>query len=586
MSRLHRPASLRMRLFLSYAALVLLAVTLASGASLALYARQLAENARRAMVDEAEMLANLAAAAGGDTPISAFRLASVLYADPRVRDRPRPFLIVDAAGAPVLELWPPPDAWAGRNNRRGSATPARAAGRDGPDDRPGLPAPAGRAAGEDRLGQNDGLGTTASGERSNRPPGQPLLRRPRQFTELRYPPQARDIFGRQAIGEVTFPNGVRFAYVTVPLAVSIDARDTELAQLDAPPAPPLFLVVSRFHTELRGLWYPLLPSIFLVGSLALVLASVVAYILASSITRPLEAMTQASERIAAGNYAVRVSATGASEIGRLASAFNSMAHQVGEAQRRQREFVVNVSHDLRTPLTTIRGFARALLDGTAQTAAQQRTAAGAIESASDRMATLVETLIDLARLEDEVGGMQVQTVDAGMLLADVAEDHRHAAQAAGVALEVAVADHLQLRADPAWIARALGNLVDNAIQHSPPGARVRLVARVAAEDPGHAPIPNGAQAQAVDHGAPGRDRPIELAVEDRGAGIPPEDLPRVFERFYRGDRARSSHGSGLGLAIAREIVKGHGGDIAVESAPGRGTRVVLRLAGSTDPRGG
>jgi hypothetical protein len=134
--------------------------------------------------------------------------------------------------------------------------------------------------------------------RTDRNSGEPLLRRPRQFTEMRYPPRATNIFGQPEIGDVVFPNGPRLYYVTVPLAVAIDQRDSALAQLENPAEPPLYLVVSRFHTEVRGLWQPLVPSIALVGSLALLLASGAAYGLAPPVTTPCACRPRAPARSA------------------------------------------------------------------------------------------------------------------------------------------------------------------------------------------------------------------------------------------------------------------------------------------------
>jgi len=541
-------------LFLSYAALALIAVVAASGASLALYARHMSSAARDAMRNQATTLANVLAALDGDQPLPARQLAAILYADPGIRRRPRPFLVVDATGRPIISIFPPRETWT-RPRDGASATPAGAR-RDGTppvaERGEGATPPAARPQVANRETPPT-PGDRRSQGSANRTPGAAILSRPFQVPGARYVPRPPSAGGEPVISEVELGRGGKLLYVTVLLAPEIDTSAADLAWLREPVARPLYVVDSRFEAEVRGLWQPLLPSIALVGSLTLALASLIAYGLARSITRPLEAMTQASERIAAGDYTVRVPARGAGEIGRLAAAFNAMAHQVGEAQRRQRDFVVNVSHDLRTPLTAIRGFARALVDGTARTDAQRRKSATAIESASRRMAALVEALIDLARLEGQQGGMQQQRFAAAALLSRVVEDHRPMADTAGVRLIFAAPADLHVAADPTWMSRALGNLVDNAIQHSPPGGEVRLAAGLSAA------------------GA------VEIHVSDAGAGIPPEDLPRIFERFYRGDRARTTNGRGLGLAIAREIIEGHDGTITIDSTPGQGTHVTVRL---------
>lgn len=534
-------STLRTRLFASYAVLALVVVVLASGASLGLFARRLTQAAHTEMIDQATSLANVVAAVQDDTrPISPSMLARLVYADPRMRGRSRPLLIVDAAGRAIFALYPPPPMPRQRRDRSEVRSSAPGNEPSPPDIEPSAPRDQPMAAG----------GRRPAGASL---PGSAWLGPPRFAGDARLKPLAPDWLGRPAIGEVTVPPGMRLLYVTVPLSATLDLAGADPAWLAQPPDPPLYLAYARPRAEVHGLWTPLVPSTLLVGSLALALASGLAYLLARSITRPLEGVTQASERVAAGDYAVRVPAGGADELGRLATAFNRMAEEVGEAHRRQQEFVVNVSHDLRTPLTAIRGFARALADGTARTDPQRRRAIDAIENAGGRMADLVETLIDLAHLEAHKGGMRQQAVPVAALLARVVSDHRPIAERRAVGLSVDAPADLVAWADPAWMARALGNLVDNAVQHSPAGGDVRLSA------------------------GPASDAMVEIRVIDHGGGIAPADLPRVFDRFYRGDRARSTSGSGLGLSIAREIVEGHGGTIAIASTPGVTTSVTVRL---------
>jgi signal transduction histidine kinase len=290
----------------------------------------------------------------------------------------------------------------------------------------------------------------------------------------------------------------------------------------------------------------------LVGTLSVALATLLALWLAGSITRPVEDLTRASERMARGEYDVRVPVHRDDEIGHLAATFNTMSQEVGEAQRRQRDFVANVSHDLRTPLTSIRGFAGALVDGTARSDAQRQHAAQAIDEAAARMTTLVNTLLDLARLEGHHAGLELAPTRLDDVLQAVLAASRPAATLRQVRFEADGAAGLNVAADATWLVRALGNVVENAVHYSPVGGAVRLTAREAGDW-------------------------VIIAVSDDGPGIPAEDLPRVFERFYRGDKARPAGGSGLGLAIAREIVEAHGGDITIASPPGAGTTVTTRL---------
>ncbi len=525
------PSSLRRRLFVSYAVLSLVAVTVAAGAPLALFAARLTQAARVEMVDQGTALGNVVAAVSDPThPISPSMLAQLVYADPRMRGRPRPLLIVDNGGRPIFTLSPPP-------RRR----PAPGEVRDLTQATGGATSPA----------------ASPSGAIDEREPeaaaGQVLLRRPRYPPGSRLPPLPRDASGQPRIGEVQTASDVRLLYITVPLPMAIDTTAVDPSWIEAPPELPWHLAYVRARTEMRGLWQPLVPPMLVTGLFALLLAGALAYLLARSITRPIEAVTRASERVAAGDYTARVAPGGADELDQLAAAFNRMAAEVGDVQDRQRDFVVNVSHDLRTPLTTLRGFARSLADGTVQTEDQRARAVEAIESAGARMHDMVESLIDLARLDAQRGGMRQQAVPAARLLERVRAAHAADADARGVTVAVDAPEEVVLWADPLWMERGLGNLLDNAVRHSPRHATVQLKAT-----------------RGLDAGA-------EIEVTDHGTGIPPEDLPRVFDRFFRGDRARAAGGSGLGMAIAREVVAGHGGTVAIDSAPGQGTRVTIHL---------
>lgn len=323
------------------------------------------------------------------------------------------------------------------------------------------------------------------------------------------------------------------------------------------------LVMLRPAAELRGAWRSLLPSIILIGTIALLLTGAMAILLARSITRPLEALTQASERIAEGDFQVRVDEEGSDELARLARSFNTMAHEVGQAHARQRDFVANVGHDLRTPLTSIVGFTDALLDGTARSASDRSAALANIAGAAERINSLVEQLLELSQLEQHAAGMELVRCDARALLerASVAVAGQAAARA--IEIEIDALPGIELRADAQWLVRALANVIDNAVRHSLDGGTVVLRAHPATAS-GTAGI-----------GAP----MIALEVVDTGTGISPEEIPRVFERFYRGDRSRSRGASGLGLSIAREVVEAHGGSIEIASTPGASTVVTMTIPG-------
>ncbi len=218
-----------------------------------------------------------------------------------------------------------------------------------------------------------------------------------------------------------------------------------------------------------------------------------------------------------------------------------------EAERARRELTANVAHDLRTPLTTIRLLLEELKPADPLPAPWAR-----LLQELDRLIRLVGALLDLARLEAGEWPLAYEALEVRPWVQGWVERFAPLWQARGLTVRVEVPEGLQVWADPEWAGRALGNLLDNAIKFTPPGGAVEVRA-----------WPEGEW--------------VAIEVVDTGPGIPPEDLPRIFERFYRGDRYRGRGGSGLGLAIARHAVEAHGGRIQAFSEPGRGARFVFTL---------
>jgi len=219
------------------------------------------------------------------------------------------------------------------------------------------------------------------------------------------------------------------------------------------------------------------------------------------------------------------------------------------------EFVSNVTHELRTPLTAIRGFAETLQEGALDDSDTARHFVGIIQKESEHLGRLIEDLLDLSRIESGKFRMQKEPLQLTVLAADTVGRLAPRAQNQGVALRIEIPDDLPVvNADHARIAQVLLNLVDNALKYTPSGGSVT----VSATDAG----PN-----------------LRISVADTGAGIPKADLPRLFERFYRVDKARSrmTGGTGLGLSIVKHIVEGHGGKITVESDLGRGATFTFTL---------
>ncbi|TJY44379.1 cell wall metabolism sensor histidine kinase WalK [Cohnella pontilimi] len=229
----------------------------------------------------------------------------------------------------------------------------------------------------------------------------------------------------------------------------------------------------------------------------------------------------------------------------------------------RKDFVANVSHEIRTPLSMVQGYSEALLDDIAGSPEERKELVQVIHDESLRMGRLVKDLLDLARMEAGYLEMTFQPVDVNALMSRVYRKFSVLAKDAGITLTRMEEDAaLQLQAaDPDRLEQVMTNLLDNAIRHTPSGASIRM---------------------GVERKSGSRGPVLELTVEDEGQGIPPEDLPYIFERFYKADKARKREtkgggGTGLGLAIVKNLVEAHGGKIRAESEPGRGTRFTISL---------
>src|SRR4030042_1210630 len=226
-----------------------------------------------------------------------------------------------------------------------------------------------------------------------------------------------------------------------------------------------------------------------------------------------------------------------------------MSRQVKHSQQMLRDFVADVSHELRSPLTSIKGFAQAIVDGTAKDKKAQLKAAGVIEDESKRMMRLVEELLEFSRLESGQITMVKEPVDLKELLQQCYEIFLMRAEEKGIRLKTDIEPLPPVTGDIDRLEQVFSNLLDNALKHTPAGSEVSITAQ---------------------HPQPGF---IEIAVTDTGPGIPGEQLRHIFERFYRADPSAGKAGAGLGLAIARQIVLAHGGDIMAKNTLGKGTEV-------------
>ena len=301
-----------------------------------------------------------------------------------------------------------------------------------------------------------------------------------------------------------------------------------------------------------------MPVVAFGGVIALLLSLVVAFLVSGWIANPLQKVVNAARGMPSAEVKP-VDVTGPHEVQELTRAFNSMVARMQASGRSQREFVANVSHEMKTPLTSIQGFAQALLDGTAETKESQQKAAQVIYNESERMHRMVLDLLDLAKLDAGTADLKMSPVNMQVLLNSIAEKFTPQSKRADVRIEVDVPENLPpLIADGDRMAQVFTNLTDNALKFTLQGGSVSIRAFIEMDK-------------------------MHFSVADTGAGIPEEDQLYIFQRFYQADPARKggeTHGAGLGLAIAHEIIAAHGGRISVRSRAGAGTamEVIFPLA--------
>lgn len=325
-----------------------------------------------------------------------------------------------------------------------------------------------------------------------------------------------------------------------------------------PIAERRWLVLASPRPTLRALsiWRDdLLVPLFQAGLVALLISALLSWIIAQWVAAPLSQTADAARAVAAGDYEQELAIKGPSEAESMALAFNEMLRRVQSSRQAQRDFVANVSHELKTPLTSIQGFAQAILDGTAEDDEAKRRSAQVIYAESDRLRRLVEDLLDLARIDSGQVRFEFESVDPGMLIQGVIERLSVRAKEAGIEIHTRLPPLPAIRGDGDRLAQVFTNLIDNAIKHSPHHTRVSV----------HGEVDSGW---------------ITIHVDDAGEGIPADELSRIFERFYQLDKARAGgpkRGVGLGLAISREIVQAHGGRLVAQSVIGRGSRFSVQL---------
>lgn len=300
---------------------------------------------------------------------------------------------------------------------------------------------------------------------------------------------------------------------------------------------------------------------FLLLGLLLIFAGLLSasfgYLLAGSMTQSLRQLQLSAHQISKGDFSVRVDLNEADELSDVAEAFNMMADELErsfarqmELEKARRDLIAAVSHDLRTPLTSIRAMIEAMADGVVTDPATIQRYHTTIRSQTENLSGLINDLFELSKLETEQVQLKLEPIDLNDLLSDVVESMQPQARTKDVSLKAIFSEDLpMIMAEFMKIQRVVYNLLQNAIRHTPAHGSVSLATKI---------VPQG----------------VQVEVADTGEGIAPEDLPYIFDQFFRGEKSRSREtgGAGLGLAIARRIVEAHNGRIWVDSQPGQGTR--------------
>ncbi len=305
--------------------------------------------------------------------------------------------------------------------------------------------------------------------------------------------------------------------------------------------------------DAREAFTSVLPSVLIIGGVAALLAAGVAAVLVTrSIMEPLAAIQEASHRIADGDYGHRVPTPKDAELAAVSHYIDALAQRLAETEARRSRLIDEVAHEMRTPITTIKGSMEALLDEVTEPGPEVYAR---VADEASRLQRLAEDLSTLSRAEERTLSLQMEPVDAAHVAADVADKMRSQFDHAGVALTVAGTPALVV-GDPQRLAQVLVNLIGNALGHTPRGGTVTVTS--------------------------GGDATTSwVSVADTGRGIATEERGRIFERFYRVPDASTPGGRGIGLTIARSLVQAHGGTLAADSAGlGKGATFTVTL-----PRG-
>jgi len=293
-------------------------------------------------------------------------------------------------------------------------------------------------------------------------------------------------------------------------------------------------------------------SLWISGGLSGLAAVALALIVSRQLTRPLRRLAAAAGEIARGNLAVRVNERTQDEAGQVGRAFDTMADALQQQEQARQSFMTDIAHELRNPLSVLRGNLEAIQDGLLEPTPEQ---VSTLHGQSMALSRLVEDLRTLSLASTGHLDIHRQEMDLRQVVGAVVAGFQPSAAERGIVLSLQAPNELPfVFADPERVGQALRNLIDNALRYTPPGGSVVV-------------------SLTADEGQ------VTVAVADTGGGVTPEDLPHVFDRFYRADRSRSraTGGSGVGLAIVKQLVEAQGGGVSAQSEPGRGSTFAFSL---------
>jgi len=337
--------------------------------------------------------------------------------------------------------------------------------------------------------------------------------------------------------------------------VVIPSRRDEVRVLYAMLSPTIIVQVgevmenySRFLDAFKGIFVTTM-------ALVIVLAAGVGWFMARRAVSGIEAVTRTATMISEGAIEKRVPVKErGDEVDQLAVTFNQMLDRVQTLLTELKEMTDNIAHDLKSPITRIRGAAEVTLTTGKSITEFESLAASTVEEC-DRLLEMINTMLLISKTEAGVDKLKFEEVDVARVVRDACELFQPSAEDKNIGLHCDTPERISFYGDVSILQRMLSNLLDNSIKYTQPGGEVKVVV-----------------AENEKHG-------VLISVSDTGIGVTAPELPRIFERFYRGDRSRSQTGTGLGLSLARAIARAHGGDITVTSAPGQGSTFTVSLPG-------